>query len=79
MITFTEEEFEVLAKEIFAAGARAGIDIGVESVTSYETGSCNFIMPTKEDIWDDNVEWMRELEHIESLDITNSKHWETVS
>jgi hypothetical protein len=77
MIQMTEEEFEAIAKKIFATGVRIGYQKGGDDMLAYVhgRGSCGF---SAEVVWDDDVQWMREVTYETPMDITKIEDWDKV-
>jgi hypothetical protein len=74
MISFTEEEFEALAKKIFAVGRFVGIRIGEDSALAYERGY-SYRVPTEEQTWEDEVQY---LFLRDQMDISKIEDWDRV-
>ena len=74
MIYMTEEEFEAIAKKIFATGVRAGYVRGCDHGASQYFGCASAEIQT-ESVWDHEVQWMREVTCEIPMDITKIEDW----
>jgi hypothetical protein len=73
MITFTEEEFEALTKKIFAAGVRSGYHLGL---CEGESGIASRYDVDVEKVWEDEVQYLREIMVPHQMDISKIEDWE---
>jgi hypothetical protein len=77
IVQMTQEEFEALAKKIFATWVRAGYVRGCDRGASQYFG-CGSAEIQTESVWDQEVQWLREVTYETPMDITKIEDWDKV-